>query len=100
MTGARPAEVPAVIWSVTYIVSLFLAYYVLRPIRDELGVAGGVDNLPWLFTGTLLVMLMVSPMFAYVVRRFPRAMFVSFSYRFFSATLAVFFGLLVFIPHV
>ena len=51
--------------------ALFLAYYVLRPIRDELGVAGGVKNLPWLFTGTLLAMLAANPLFAYAVRRWP-----------------------------
>ena len=35
--------------------ALFLAYYVLPPIRDELGVTGGVSNLPWLFTGNLRI---------------------------------------------
>jgi len=75
-------------WSLLCVIAIFLAYYVLRPIRDELGVAGGVDNLPWLFTGTLLTLLTASPLFAYTVRRFPRERFISISYRFFSANLA------------
>src|SRR5689334_21906936 len=50
----RPGEARALFWSWLYDFALFLAYYVFRPIRDERGVAGGVSNLPWLFTGTLL----------------------------------------------
>ncbi len=90
ITGIRPEEAPAVAWSLAYIVALFLAYYVLRPIRDELGVAGGVKNLPWLFTGTLLAMLLVTPLFGYAVRRFTRARFIAISYRFFAVNLIVF----------
>ncbi|MGR9235088.1 AAA family ATP:ADP antiporter [Rhizobium leguminosarum] len=87
VTGAKPEEVPALAWSLLYVITIFLAYYVLRPIRDELGIAGGVDNLPWLFTGTMLTMLAASPLFAYAVRRFPRERFIAISYRFFSANL-------------
>ena len=94
ITGARPEEVPALAWSLLYVIAIFLAYYVLRPIRDELGVAGGVDNLPWLFTGTLLTMLTASPLFAYAVRRFPRERFIPISYRFFGANLVGFAVLL------
>jgi len=94
ITGARPEEVPALAWSLLYVIAIFLAYYVLRPIRDELGVAGGVENLPWLFTGTLLTMLTASPLFAYAVRRFPRERFIPISYRFFGANLVGFAVLL------
>lgn len=94
VTGARPEEAPALAWSLLYVIAIFLAYYVLRPIRDELGVAGGVSNLPWLFTGTLLVMLVASPLFAYAVRNLSRERFIAISYRFFSANL-VGFGILL-----
>ncbi|WP_223527468.1 NTP/NDP exchange transporter [Pseudomonas sp. GL-R-19] len=96
LTGVRPEEAPAVMWSLLYVIALFLAYYVLRPIRDELGVASGVANLPWLFTGTLIVMLLVSPLFALAVRNLPRKQFVALSYRFFAANLIVFALLLHF----
>lgn len=91
----RPAEAPALAWSWLYVFALFLAYYVLRPIRDELGVAGGVRNLPWLFTGTLLAMLAVNPLFAYAVRRWPRERFIAVAYRFFMLNLLVFMVLLM-----
>ena len=92
--AVQPAEARALAWSWLYVFALFLAYYVLRPIRDELGVAGGVRNLPWLFTGTLLAMLAVNPLFAYAVKRWPRERFIAIAYRFFMANLVVFMVLL------
>lgn len=89
-TRIRPKESIAVLWSMLYIISLFLAYYVLRPIRDEMGVAGGVDNLPWLFTGTLISMLVITPMFALAVRKLPRKQFIALAYHFFAANLVLF----------
>ena len=96
LAGVRPEEAPAVLWSMLYVIALFLAYYVLRPIRDELGVAGGVQNLPWLFTGTLLAMLVASPLFALAVRNLPRRQFIALAYRFFAANLVLFALLLHF----
>lgn len=83
-------EVKLLLWAWFYIFSLFLSYYILRPIRDELGVAGGVRNLPWLFTGTLLAMLLVNPIFSYLVKRCSREHFIKLTYRFFSFNLLVF----------
>lgn len=97
-TGIQSSETTTVIWSLLYIISLFLAYYVLRPIREELGVAGGVDNLPWLFTGTLVVMLVASPLFALAVRTLTRKKFIALSYRFFATNLIFFALLLHFAP--
>lgn len=94
--NVRPSETKALVWSWLYVFAIFLAYYVLRPIRDELGVAGGVDNLPWLFTGTLIAMLVVNPLFSYAVKRFTRKRFISISYRFFSINLLAFLLMLHF----
>jgi AAA family ATP:ADP antiporter len=90
----RPAEMRALGWSWLYIFSVLFSYYILRPIRDEMGVAGGVENLQWLFTGTLLGMLAVNPPFAALVARLPRARFIAVSYRFFIANLLLFITLL------
>ncbi|HJX11230.1 MAG TPA: MFS transporter [Candidatus Binatia bacterium] len=77
-------------WSWLYIFSVLFSYYILRPIRDEMGVAGGVENLQWLFTGTLLGMLVINPLFAALVARLPRVKFIAVSYRFFLANLLLF----------
>lgn len=90
LSGFQPGEGRLVAWSELYIVSLFLAYYVLRPIRDELGAAGGVYNLPWLFLGTLVAMLVLNPIFSYLVKCWSRAKFIAIVYRFFIFNLVVF----------
>ena len=86
----HPAEMRALGWSWLYIFSVLFSYYILRPIRDEMGVAGGVENLQWLFTGTLLGMLAVNPPFAALVARLPRVKFIAVSYRFFLVNLVLF----------
>lgn len=94
LVDVRPHEVAAVAWSWLFFFAVLSAYYVIRPIRDEMGVAGGVDNLPWLFAGSLTGMLLANPPFAYLVARMPRARFVSWGYRCFALNLLVFFVLL------
>ena len=36
----RPSEVPALAWSWLYIFSLLSSYYIMRPIRDQIGGRG------------------------------------------------------------
>jgi AAA family ATP:ADP antiporter len=81
-------------WSWLYIFSVLFSYYILRPIRDEMGVAGGVENLQWLFTGTLLGMIAVNPPFAALVAKLPRVKFIAWAYRFFALNLLIFIVLL------
>lgn len=92
--GVRPHEAAAVVWSWVFFFCVLSAYYVIRPIRDDMGVAGGVDNLPWLFTGSLVGMLVANPPFAWLAGRLPRRQFVSTAYRFFALNLVAFFGVL------
>ncbi len=86
----RPSEVPALAWAWLYIFSLLSSYYIMRPIRDQMGVAGGVNNLQWLFTGTLIGMLVLNLPFSYLVKTFPREKFIAISYRFFAANILLF----------
>src|ERR1700688_2339195 len=83
----RPSEVPALGWSWLYIFSLLSSYYIMRPIRDQMGVAGGVNNLQWLFTGTLGGMLLLSVPFGFLVKTMPRTRFIPITYRFFAAVI-------------
>ncbi|WP_420633136.1 NTP/NDP exchange transporter [Candidatus Palauibacter sp.] len=98
MTGARPEEAGLVLLSACYFFFILSAYYVIRPIREEMAVAGGVENIPWLFTGTLTAMLLVHPIFAAVVSRWTRRRFVSVTYRFFMLNLLVYYVLLSLVP--
>ena len=86
----RPAEVSALGWSWLYIFAVLSSYYIMRPIRDQMGVAGGVDNLQWLFLGTLTAMLLLNVPFWYLVKTLPRAQFIAITYRFFAANILLF----------
>lgn len=94
VVAVRPGEARALLWSFAYFFCLLAGYYVLRPLRDEMGIAGGVRNLQWLFTATFLVMLAAVPVFGAVVARLPRKRFVPLVYHFFLANIAVFWVLL------
>ncbi|HEX6690779.1 MAG TPA: MFS transporter, partial [Burkholderiales bacterium] len=94
--AVRPEEVRAMLWSFAYFFCLLAAYYILRPLRDEMGVAGGVRNLQWLFTATFVVMLAAVPLYGALVARLPRRVFIPLVYHFFVANLAVFWLLLAF----
>ena len=90
MIGVAPGEGRVLAWAWAYIFSLLAAYYVLRPIRDQMGVAGGIENLPWLFTATLVGMLALNLPFAWLVKHLPRARFVPLTYRFFASHILLF----------
>jgi len=79
------------LWASAYYFLVLCAYYVIRPIRDDMGAASGVENLAWLFTGTLLGMLLVHPLYTSLVSRLTRRRFISWTYRFFILNLVLFF---------
>ena len=94
--SVRPGEGKALFWSFAYFFCLLAGYYVLRPLRDEMGVAGGVRNLQWLFTATFLAMLAAVPLYGALVARLPRRRFIPVVYHFFAANIAIFWLLLTF----
>lgn len=53
----EPDETGAVIAGFGMFFLLFAGYFMLRPVRETMGIAGGVDNLQWLFTGTFVATL-------------------------------------------
>lgn len=90
----EPGEGRALMWSFAYFFVLLCSYYIIRPMRDEMGILGGVENLQWLFTGTLLAMTVAIPLFGWVSSRFPRRQFLPYVYLFFIATLLLFYLLM------
>jgi AAA family ATP:ADP antiporter len=86
----------AALWSFAYFFTLLAGYYVLRPLRDQMGIAGGVKNLPWLFTATFVSLLVAQPLYGALVARLPRVRFVPMVYHFFVANLLLFWLSLVF----
>src|SRR2546423_194177 len=86
-------EVAASLWSFACFFFVLCGYYVLRPLRDEMGVQGGVENLPWLFSATFAVMLGATPLFGWAAARLPRRRLVPWTYLFFLANVLVFYAL-------
>jgi AAA family ATP:ADP antiporter len=91
IVNVRPGEVSAALWAFAWFFSLLTGYYVLRPIRDEMGIQGGVETLHWSFTATFVVTLAVIPAWSALVQRLPRARAVPLVYRFFISNVLVFF---------
>jgi AAA family ATP:ADP antiporter len=85
-----PHELPILGWCWLYIFSVLSSYYIIRPIRDQAGVAGGVNNLQWLFSGTLIGMLLLNIPFAYLVKTLPRRRFIPITYHFFATNILLF----------
>ncbi len=90
----RPGEGAALAWSIGYFFCLLFAYYVLKPVREAFGIEHGYEELAPLMTGTLLVTLVASPLFAFLVSRVPRRRFLPLTYRFFLGNVLVFYVLL------
>jgi ATP:ADP antiporter, AAA family len=90
----KPEERAASLGSFAYFFFLLAGYYVIRPLRETMGLAGGVKNLQWLFSATFTVMLLVIPVYSALVARFSRRRFIPWVYRFFALNLCVFFVLM------
>ncbi|HEY1299662.1 MAG TPA: MFS transporter [Stellaceae bacterium] len=90
----RREEVPVVAWCWLFIFAVLSSYYIMRPIRDEAGIAGGVRNLQWLFTGTLAGMVLANIPFAWLVKKLPRRRFIPITYHFFALNIVIFAALL------
>ena len=91
-------EVRPMLLSALYFFLIMAGYFIIRPLRDEMGIAGGVRNLPWLFTGTLVGMLLAHPIYTAMVSRLPRRRFIPLSYNLFALCMLVFLVLLSTLP--
>lgn len=92
----RPAiqrhEVFAVVVAFVYFFCVLAAYYVIRPVRDQLSAAVGSTGLPIFYAATFVVTLALAPLFGALVARFPRRRFVPMVY------LVVIVVMIAFIP--
>jgi len=90
----QPGEARTVALSALYFLLLLASYYLLRPLRDEMGIRAGVDQLQWLFSATFLVMLAAVPLFGWASSRWPRHRLLPGVYLFFIASLLLFYPLI------
>lgn len=67
-------------------------YFVLRPVRDEIGVRAGVEQLPWLFTATFVATLLLVPLFGWIVARVQRRAIAAATYALCATLLLLTYG--------
>ena len=98
IVDVKPNEIHALLLAFVFNFVVLGGYYVIRPIRDEIGADRGVENLPWMYTGTLIGMLIANALYAAIVTRMSRRRFIPIAYRFAIANLFVFFLLMRWMP--
>jgi AAA family ATP:ADP antiporter len=90
----RPNEVRALGLGFAFHFLILTGYYILRPIRDSIAASNRLETLPWMFTATLVAMLLANVLFAAVVARMSRRKFIPLAYGFFIFNLGLFFVLM------
>ncbi|MCE9600426.1 MAG: MFS transporter [Spirochaetia bacterium] len=70
---------------------LLCSYYILRPVRDEMGVQSGNAKLPWLFTATFVSTLIAVPLLGLIARLVPQQILVPSVFGFFVLNIAAFY---------
>lgn len=89
---AEPAERRPLLLAFLYFFSLLCGYYMLRPVRDEMAIEGGVQHLPWMMTGTFAALVLATPLFGFVSARVTRVRLLLVVYGFFALHLLLFFA--------
>jgi AAA family ATP:ADP antiporter len=93
----RQGEAVPVLLATAYGFAILFAYYLLRPVRDEIGAADR-GNLQVLWTAVFLVMMLAVPLYSMVVARLSRAVFIPLTNRFFAVNLVLFYLALLLLP--
>ncbi len=105
-------QTPALLWSFIYFFCLLSGYYVLRPVREAMAASTDVEaifppsmiaffadrgvalfdfTLQAIFTLVFILMVLLQPVYGWLVSRFPRRVFLPTIYTFFIATLLLFY---------
>ncbi len=66
----KPHERKAVLLAFLCNFMLLGSYYILRPVRDAMATVVGAEQLPHLFTGTLIFTVLCAPVFAWLTEHF------------------------------
>src|SRR5947208_8661827 len=94
IVDVKPDEIRALWLAFVFNFLVLGGYYIMRPIRDSIAGANKLETLPWMFTATLVAMLIANAVFAAIVARMSRRRFIPVAYGFLIFTLALFFILM------
>src|ERR1700730_8325554 len=90
IVDAKPEEIRALWLGFVFHFLILAGYYITKPIRDNIG-ASNMEALPWMFTATLVAMLVANAAFAATVARMSRRKFIPLAYGFFIFVFGLFF---------
>jgi AAA family ATP:ADP antiporter len=90
VVDVRPNELRALWLGFLFFFLILTGYYITKPIRDSIG-ASNMEALPWMFTATLVAMLVANAAFAATVARMSRRKFIPLAYGFFIVVFVLFF---------
>lgn len=93
LVDLKPREGPLLAWAFVYFFCLLGSYYIIRPLRDALGISAGIENLQYLYLVTIAAMLALVPLFGWLTSKYPRQTFLPFIYGFFISNLLIFYAL-------
>src|SRR5258708_38790703 len=91
IVDVKPNELRALWLGFAFHFLILTGYYITKPIRDSIGASMRMDALPWMFTATLVTMLIENAAFAATVARMSRRKFIPLAYGFFIVVFTLFF---------
>src|SRR5438874_3443999 len=94
IVAVKPDEIRALWLGFVFHFLILTGYYIMRPIRDSIAASNRLETLPWMFTATLVGMLIANAVFAAIVARMSRRKFIPIAYAFFIFNLALFYVLM------
>ena len=95
MLNMKRGELPLAVMSALFFFLVLCGYFFLRPVREAMGVARGMDELRWLFVATSVTSLAAVLAFGGVVARMNRRRFIPIAYLFVIVCLIGFAALLI-----
>ncbi|MEP6832403.1 MAG: MFS transporter [Gemmatimonas sp.] len=98
LVNIQPGEMRASLMACLYFFFLLASYFILRSIRDAIGVQAGITKLPDLFLYTFIATLLLNPVFSFIVSKLPVRKFIPIVYRVFGVCLFGFAAVLKWVP--
>jgi len=89
----EPYEIKAVVLGFLYYFFLLGSYYILRPVRDAMGITYGTDNLEDLFTVVFFATFITAPLYAFFANRLKLSTLLPWVYGFFAITIVLFYAM-------
>lgn len=90
LTGLNEKDAPQAGFAFIFFFCILASYYIIQPLRDEIGLLVGEENTPALFVASMIAMVAANAVFAFLLNRHGRITLLKAVYRFFAANILIF----------